>query len=245
MSVIVQLRPPSGPGAAGKNARLPRRPGRRGRLAAIGGSLAALLVLCGLPMPAATQRDELREQAAELGTKLATQRAEVQEVDDYRRTQQPSAKAIHSAFRGWFARDHRLLETRNHLLQVAKVLRLELSQLAVSDEAGGGQPGAPAAQVLGTSAGAGQGAIAETGGGGMPIAIDVERCTLVGEGTLANVVLFVGMLTELTPRLRLVKCELRGAGETRSFEIEAERLYEAAVSVDAALAPSGSQGMMR
>jgi hypothetical protein len=51
------------------------------------------------------------------------------------------------------------------------------------------------------------------------------------------------MLPALSPKLRLIAVEVTGAGPTRVFGLEAERLYEKKVLASTAPAMAGMDGM--
>jgi hypothetical protein len=192
MSLVLRTGPPP---AAAAGARRGRR--RHDRAYAIGGACLGLLLLCGVPVPSALRCDQLAAERAALEEKLAALKAEEQEVAEWEGGPKRESRAVHSLFRRWFSRDLRLLETRNHVLRVARVLRLELTDLSVTEEDLGGDTGSPTgAQVLGSAGGEAVAAVmgAAAGPKGLALPARAERIRMDGEGKFVHVLLLCGML---------------------------------------------------
>jgi hypothetical protein len=209
-------------------AAIARRRSRRrlDRGLAVGGAVAVLALLAGVPMPAARRCNELAEKHAALELELASLRARDDELAAWEAGPKRQARAVHQAYRDWFSQEVKLLETRNHLLDVARVVGVELTNCGVSASANSDAPPPqlPAALgALGLPAPAGPVAPPASA---LSIPTTSEHCRIEGKGSLCNVVLFAALLPSLPPRIRLVSIEVSGRGATRTFQIEAERLYE-------------------
>ncbi len=244
MSIIVELDP--------AKLRITARKHKRGKVT-VGVALGTIALLAGVPMPGGRNANELEEQATELQHKLDGLQGEVARVDEWETGGRTSADRVHREFRAWFSHAAGLLETRNHLLQVVEVLGLTLTGISIAEEdVSGGGAGAvamAAPQVLGSGGDAMAAIAGGVGGasGGFPVAAKVERCRLDGTGDPTRVLLLGGMVSSLTPRLRLVSLEVSGEEDDdggRSFHLEVERYFEKeAPAVGASPAMAGMPGM--
>jgi hypothetical protein len=251
MSLLVRIGSGAGaapPGAAAAGAGVLRRRERRALLVGAG---AGLLLLGAVPLPCAFESRTLARRCEELSAQVARLREEEAAARAWESGDRVRAPEVHRRFRRWFSSERRLLETRNHLLGVARSLGLRVTDVQVFDGAEAGQDaiggdgsGAAVVEPLlegieeGGAAAAGgvapgaTGAAAQPGASGawrepsLPIAAELVH--VAGRGGFAEIALLAAMLSRLDPPLRLVTLELTGSGTARDFTLLAKRFYEAA-----------------
>lgn len=195
------------------------------------GAIAGLLLLGAVPLPSIHEARSFEGRCATLADQVERLRCEEAAARSWESKGRRHAAEVHEAFLRWFAPEKRLLETRNHVLQVARSLGLQLTDLTVATEAqpddavAEGEVIAEAAPELAPEIVNDGGVAAALSSSALPPSVTTETVQAIGRGGLGEVLAFGAILPKLDPPLRLVSFELTGTGATRDFVLVAERFH--------------------
>ena len=205
-----------------------------------------MLALSGVPLPAAREAREQSERADQLELELRALELVEAEATRFAGDERRRAAQIAREHRRWFAPRRELLSTRNHVLQLVRVLGIEVVELAVGEPQlpegsfvpGGGDGGGDASG--GDSSGTG-GIDGASGAAPTPTApYAFESVELLGRGGALEVQVLAAVLSKLDPPLRLQALEQQAGADPVEFVLRMERFFEADV-VTGADAGFGSQ----
>jgi hypothetical protein len=236
MSVLVRI--------GSESEALPRvaerdRPGdvrrRRGRRIVIAGACTGAVLLGAVPLPSIQEAHSLEQGCTTLAEEVDRLRAEAAIVRTWEEGDRGHADAEHREYARWFSGEKRLLETRNHVLRLARALGIQVTDVRVTDS----QADVAAATPVAADPSA-EPTVAPPPA--LPIAASSELCHVAGRGGFAEVVLLGAMLHRVEPPLRIVSLEIAGAGTTRDFTLLAERFYDASAPTRGELLATAPEG---
>ena len=217
-------------GDAAANVAVQKRGRRRARFAAVVGAVG-VLALGGVPVPAVRDATAQAERAAGLANELAALEQTESAARSFGSAEQRRAANIAREHRRWFAERRELLGTRNHVLQLTRVLGITVKDLQVSEPQAPSDSGNLASMASTASESDGSGAsdssttpspgiVGSTGGGYVS-----ETVELSGVGGSVEVQVLAGIFPKLDPPLRLVRFEQTRDRDPCEFTMTLERFF--------------------